>query len=179
MLQNRITLSATNIIIVVTVLAYLVQNILRNGDIIFGLNMYFLAYDYWWQPVSTMFAHGGLMHLVMNMFILFQFGNMIENHWGSKRLVILYFVAGIITSLLTFVYIYYFNNYTNVVGASGAICAIMGYIAFFDKYQRNGIFIWIGLISFAPLFLGLPIAWYAHIFGLIVGYILGVLTRRV
>lgn len=175
MLQNRLTLSATNVLIVITIVAYLVQNILQNGDLLFGLNMYFLAYDYWWQPLSTMFAHGGLMHLIMNMFILFQFGNMIEEYRSAKSLVLLYFITGIITSLLSFGYIYLFDNYTNIVGASGAICALLGYVAYHDKFQRNGMFIWVGLISFAPLLIGLPIAWYAHIIGLTVGYIYALL----
>ena len=177
MLQNRITLSATNIVVVITIIMFLIQNVLQNGDLLFGLNLYFLAYDFYWQPISTMFAHGGIMHLIMNMFVLFQFGNMIEHFRGAKEFLLLYFIAGILTSIISFAYIYYFDPYTNLVGASGAICAIMGYVAYFDKYQRNGIFVWVGLISFAPLLIGLPIAWYAHIIGLVIGYLYAIIRK--
>lgn len=171
MLQNRIALSATNVIIAITIVLFIIQNVLQNGDLLLGLNGYFLVYDFWWQPLSTMFAHGGIMHLVMNMFVLFQFGNMIEQFRGAKEFLLLYFIAGILTSLVSFGYIYFVEPYTNLVGASGAICAILGYVAYYDKYQRNGIFMWVGLISFAPLIIGLPIAWYAHIIGLGIGFL--------
>ena len=172
--ENHWTIS--NIIIAITLVAYFIQTNIMNGGLIMGLNMYFTQ-GLFWQPLSSMFAHGGLGHLAMNMFVLYQFGNLIERYRGRGYFLVLYFVGGILTSLLSFLYIYYLDNYVNLVGASGALCVLMGYIAFVDKYQRKGIITWILLISVAPLLIGLPIAWYAHFIGLAVGFVFGVIRR--
>lgn len=175
--ENRWTL--TNITIGITIIAYLFQtNVFTYGALLMGLNMYFLKASFYWQPVSTMFAHGGLGHLAMNMFVLYQFGNLIERFRGKKELTIIYFGGGILTSFLSFAYIYFLDNQVNLVGASGAICVLMGYIAYFDKVQRNGIITWILIISVAPLLIGLPIAWYSHFIGLAIGFIFGIIRKR-
>jgi membrane associated rhomboid family serine protease len=124
-----------------------------------------------------MFTHGGIAHLGMNMFVLYQFGNIIEKYRGKKEFFIVYFIAGLLTSLLSFAYIYFLDNQVNLVGASGAICALMGYIAYLDKSQRKGIITWVLLISVAPLLIGLPIAWYAHFIGLGLGFFVGILRK--
>ena len=169
--------TATNILIIITVLTYIIQINIPKGGLLFGLNLYFLIYDFWWQPLSTMFAHGGIAHLGMNMFVLWQFGNLIERFRGAKELVFLYLISGLLTSILSFAYIFYLDNNVNLVGASGAICALLGYVAYYDKSQRSGIITWVLLISVAPLIIGLPIAWYAHFIGLAVGFLYGIIRR--
>lgn len=169
--------TATNVIIFITVIMYLIQINTPNGGLIFGLNLYFLVYDFWWQPLSSMFAHGGLAHLGMNMFVLWQFGNLIERSRNAKEMIALYIISGVITSLLSFAYIYYLDNSVNLVGASGAICALLGYVAYYDKAQRSGIITWVLLISVAPLIIGLPIAWYAHFIGLGIGFLYAIIRR--
>ena len=48
-----------------------------------------------YQLVTHMFMHGGLMHLVFNMFALWMFGRVLESVWGPRRFFIFYFVTGI------------------------------------------------------------------------------------
>ena len=179
MLKNfsKKDLTATNILIFITVVMYIIQINTPQGGLLFGLNLYFLVYDFWWQPLSSMFAHGGIAHLGMNMFVLWQFGNLIERGRGKKEIVLLYLISGIATSLLSFAYIFYLDNSVNLVGASGAICALLGYVAYYDKAQRSGIITWVLLISVAPLLIGLPIAWYAHFIGLAIGFIYALIRR--
>ena len=112
------------------------------------------------------------------MFVLWQFGNLIERFIGAKKFVALYLISGLLTSLLSFAYIFYLDNQVNLVGASGAICALLGYVAYYDKAQRSGIITWVLLISVAPLIIGLPIAWYAHFIGLAVGFLYAIITKR-
>lgn len=169
--------TATNILIIITVLTYIIQINIPKGGLLFGLNLYFLIYDFWWQPLSTIFAHGGIAHLGMNMFVLWQFGNLIERFKGAKELIALYLISGLLTSILSFAYIFYLDNQVNLVGASGAICALLGYVAYYDKAQRNGIITWVLLISVAPLIIGLPIAWYAHFIGLALGFLYAIIRR--
>ncbi|QKE28046.1 rhomboid family membrane protein [Arcobacter acticola] len=179
MLKNfsKKDLTVTNILIFITVVMYIIQINTSQGGLLFGLNLYFLIYDFWWQPLSSMFAHGGIAHLGMNMFVLWQFGNLIERGRGKKEIVLLYLISGIATSLLSFAYIFYLDNSVNLVGASGAICALLGYVAYYDKAQRSGIITWVLLISVAPLLIGLPIAWYAHFIGLAIGFIYALIRR--
>jgi membrane associated rhomboid family serine protease len=57
-----------------------------------------------YQLVTHMFMHGGLMHLVFNMFALWMFGRVLESVWGPKRFFIYYFVTGLgAAALHTFV----------------------------------------------------------------------------
>jgi len=168
MLLNRLTF--TNLIIVITFMIYLIQINMSYGNIYLGLNINFLDFKLYYQPLSTMFAHGSWAHIIMNMFVLFQFGNMLEEYLGGFRFLLLYLIGGIATSLISFLFILYvYDGEVNLVGASGAISVILGYIAIIDSYQRKGIIIWILLISFAPLLLGVPVAWYAHLIGFAVG----------
>ena len=142
-----------------------------------GLNLYFLVGGFFWQT-NFYLSHGGIAHLGMNMFVLWQFGNLIEITRGARSFVTLYLVTGILTSFI-FLYIFYVDVRVNLVGASGAICAILGYVVYFDKTQRGGIVTWILLISVAPLLIGLPIAWYAHFIGLFVGFVYAIMHKQI
>lgn len=172
MQQNKV-LTLTNTIILVNIIMFGVQNILHNADLYFGLNPYFFTEQLYHQLLTTMFVHGGIAHILMNMFVLYQFGNNIERLIGIPRYIILYFVGGILTSIGSLAYMYISGDWANLVGASGAICVLLGWYALKDTYQRQGIIIWVLLISFAPLLLGMPIAWYGHIIGFVLGWLLG------
>jgi len=178
MLNNKKLITATNVIILLNIIMYVIQHNMKYGTIIFGLNMYFLQANFWFQPLSSMFVHGSYMHIFMNMFILFQFGSMLEYFKGARFFLIFYLLGGIICSLLSFVFIYYFSPESNLIGASGAICLLLGYIAYVDKMQRKGLLIWILLISFAPLVLGEHIAWFAHIIGFCLGFLYALFSFR-
>lgn len=118
--------------------------------------------------------HGNLTHLLMNMAVLFQFGGLLERYFGGFKFTILYILGGILTSILSFIYIYYSfvfgNNIINLVGASGAISVLLGIMAFLDRSSAKGLLIAILLMSFVPLMMGVNVAWYAHIIGFAVGY---------
>ncbi|MBZ7936366.1 rhomboid family intramembrane serine protease [Campylobacter sp. B0100352/1] len=138
---------------------------------LFGLNILFFKGDYW-QILSSMFLHGGLTHLILNMIVLFQFGSVLEKYLGKIYFLLVYFIGGMFCSLLSVAYIYFFDSNVNLIGASGAICVLMGYFAFLDRKSTLGIIIAILLMSFTPLIMGINIAWYGHIFGFICGFAL-------
>ena len=58
------------------------------------------------QLVSYMFMHGGIMHILFNMFALWMFGNVLENVWGPKRFLIYYMVTGIGAGVLQLLVLY-------------------------------------------------------------------------
>ena len=64
-----------------------------------------------WQYLSSMFMHGDLMHLLLNMFGLWMFGRLLERHWGSSRFLMFYLICGIGGGLIyTWVNSYQFNG---------------------------------------------------------------------
>jgi membrane associated rhomboid family serine protease len=152
---------------------YFVQINIPNGDLYLGLNIYFFINGYYYQILSTIFTHGGFEHLAMNMIVLWQVGNILEHNIGKIRFLILYLIGGVLTSLGTLAYMYYFDDFSNVVGASGAISVLFGYIALKIKEQRLGMGIYILLISFVPILFGMNIAWYSHLIGFVIGIFSG------
>jgi len=95
---NAIPPVVKNLIIINAIMllaTYVLQ--LRGFDLtkILGLH-YFASPDFRpYQLVTHMFMHGGIMHLVFNMFALWMFGRVLENVWGPKRFFIYYFATGL------------------------------------------------------------------------------------
>lgn len=72
------------------------------GSVFVPATLDFLALYYFespkfqfWQPISHMFMHGGLMHLFFNMFALYSFGSALEHFWGSKKFIFFYLSCGL------------------------------------------------------------------------------------
>ena len=64
-------------------------------DDLLGLH-FFLAPDFrLYQFVTYMFMHGGLTHILFNMFAVWMFGRVMESYWGARRFLIYYFVCGL------------------------------------------------------------------------------------
>jgi len=66
-----------------------------------------------WQPLSHMFMHGGLMHIAFNMYALWAFGSPLEQIWGRNKFLFFYFSAGLGAAL-----IHTLANYYQVHSAS-------------------------------------------------------------
>ncbi|WP_096018797.1 rhomboid family intramembrane serine protease [Campylobacter lanienae] len=141
-------------------------------SIFFGLNELFFAGAYW-QILTSMFIHGSFMHILMNMIVLYQFGMILERYLGWIKFGILYIFGGVITGFLSLGYLAFES--VNLVGASGAISVLLGFLAYIDKFNRKGLIVVILLVSFAPLLMGISVAWYAHLIGFGVGYLAGFL----
>jgi membrane associated rhomboid family serine protease len=73
-----------------------------------------------WQFVSHMFMHGGIMHIVFNMYALWAFGSPLESMWGRNKFIFFYFAAGLgAGALYTLVNYYQFNSIYEQIIASG------------------------------------------------------------
>ncbi|MBI3405600.1 MAG: rhomboid family intramembrane serine protease [Acidobacteria bacterium] len=53
-----------------------------------------------WQPVTYMFLHGGIWHILLNMLVLWMFGQDLERTWGTRRFYIYYFITGVGAGLI-------------------------------------------------------------------------------
>lgn len=73
-----------------------------------------------WQFVSSMFMHGGVMHILFNMYALWAFGSPLEQMWGRNKFLFFYFAAGLGAGLLyTLVNYYQFNTIYEKLLATG------------------------------------------------------------
>ena len=149
-----------------------------------------------WYPFFThIWLHGSLFHLLSNMWMLFIFGDNVEDRLGSVRYLAFYALGGISAGVVQ----YFFTTHEAIpaLGASGAIAAVMGaYLLFFPRSR---------VVTFVPVFLfgwfveipsvlflgvwfltqvfsglaalGMPaglggVAWWAHIGGFLFGLLL-------
>ena len=85
--------------------------------------------------VTYMFIHGGWLHLIGNLLLLYLTGPFIEDVWGRPIFIAFYVIAGIFSG---FMFSLYYPNFTGpLIGASGAVAGLMG--AFLIRYWRTKI----------------------------------------
>jgi membrane associated rhomboid family serine protease len=143
--------------------------------------------------LTSMFLHGSPAHLFGNLLFLWVFGNDIEHRWGRGRYLLLYLLGGVAASLahvLTDP-----GSTVPIIGASGAIAAVMGaYLVCYPATRVKTIIffgfmllrkikaVWLLLVWFALQFLLVGadsgVAWAAHVGGFVFGVLVGVLWRR-
>jgi len=159
---------------------------ITNGDRLFTL-------------ITSMFLHGGIMHIAGNMLFLWIFGDNIEAVIGSVLFLLFYISGGLFASaahILT-------DPLSTIptIGASGAISAVMGaYLIMFPKSRIKMIFIlffkkfhipaflflifWFlqqilsGVTTFSSVETGGGVAWWAHIGGFVFGILIGFLLKQ-
>jgi membrane associated rhomboid family serine protease len=148
-----------------------------------------------------MFLHGGWTHFIGNMWVLYLFGDAVEDRMGPARYLVFYLLCGLAAGLT-----HYFTNPLSsvpTVGASGAIAGVMGaYLVLFPKAQ---VFTLIPIL-FIPFFVQIPavvflgiwfasqlvsgtlslvsqpsyegVAWWAHVGGFVAGIVLLPLFKK-
>lgn len=87
---------------------------------------------------TSMFLHGGWMHVLGNMWFLYIFGDNVEDHLGHFKYLVFYLLSGLI-AMATQVAIYPHSG-VPTVGASGAIAGVLG--AYFILYPRARVLTW-------------------------------------
>ncbi|HML42819.1 MAG TPA: rhomboid family intramembrane serine protease [Hyphomicrobium zavarzinii] len=145
--------------------------------------------------ITSMFLHGGILHIASNLWTLWVFGPALEDRLGSGRFVLLYLLSGIAAAVVHVIF-----NFSSAVPTLGASGAIAGVIA---AYARRFPYAWVNIlqpIAFIPIFFMMPalafaglwfltqimqaagslalpsgaggIAWWAHIGGFLAGLFL-------
>ena len=145
----------------------------------------------WATTLTSLFLHGGWMHLIFNMLFLWVFGDNIEDSMGHVRFIVFYLLCGVIATLIYVVMSV--DSEVPLVGASGAISGILGaYLVLHPKARLLVLFMHIiplrlpaivvllGWIGFQFLSLGSEsnTAWWAHIGGFFAGMVLIAPFRR-
>ncbi|MDM0928845.1 rhomboid family intramembrane serine protease [Clostridium perfringens] len=88
----------------------------------------------YYRLVTSMFLHGGIVHLLFNMYALYILGDFIERIYGAKKYLAIYFVSGIVASIFSL----YFSPVMGV-GASGAIFGLLGAALVFAYNEKDRI----------------------------------------
>lgn len=157
---------------------------------------------YLWTLITHMFVHGGIAHLLINMFVLFSLGNLCEKIIGKKRFVWFYLISGIFAGVLSVILAGFFGTSelgarifgspdVFMVGASGAIFAIAGlYVLLLPRLKFMIIFLpFFSLPAFIMVPLVLVVMWglsiignwpignVAHFGGFLAGVIYGLYLR--
>ncbi len=153
----------------------------------------------WWTLGSSMFLHGGMMHLIGNMLFLWVFADNIEATIGPWRFLVFYLLGGLIAGVAHTL----FNPESIVpaVGASGAISAVLGaYLVMFPGSRIKVLILIFFTSASVPAFLFLGfwivqqmisgvgsistvdldtggVAWWAHIGGFVFGFLAGFYFR--
>ena len=144
--------------------------------------------------LTSMFLHGGYMHIAGNMLYLWIFGNNVEDSMGRGRFLVFYLLTGSIASVAQVLASP--NSPLPTIGASGAIAGVLGaYIVLFPRARVHaliflGYFVratqlpaiivlgfWFvlqlfnGLLAFGMTQMG-GVAWFAHVGGFVAGLLL-------
>jgi membrane associated rhomboid family serine protease len=147
----------------------------------------------WLTLITSMFLHGGVMHIAGNMLYLWIFGNNIEDLIGPAKFLLFYIGGGLVAAFAHIVTAP--NSLVPTVGASGAVSAVLG--AYLVAYPRARVVCLVFLVVFVQLItvpamvvlifwfviqalqgvatLGVGrtagVAWFAHIGGFIAGVV--------
>ena len=135
-----------------------------------------------WQPITYLFFHGGIWHVLINMFVLWMFGSELEKFWGKKEFLRFFFITGIGSGLITI--LFSLSSTNPVVGASGAIYGVLlaygllfpnrlVYLYFLIPIKVKYLVILIGAIAFfSSLNPGNSnISHLTHLSGMVIGFI--------
>jgi membrane associated rhomboid family serine protease len=166
----------TYAIIAVCVLVFALQNLPNSPVTTYGAYRPALTELLPWTMITSIFLHGSILHILFNMYSLFVFGPILEQHLGRARFLALYLLAGFGGSVAVLL----LNPQGAVLGASGAIFGLMS--AFFVIQRgvgRNNVQIL--LVIGLNLVLGfiLPgVSWQAHVGGLVVGALVALIYSR-
>ncbi len=138
----------------------------------------------WWRLFTAMFLHGGMTHILMNMFSLYLIGRGLDMYFEKKAYVSIYLFSGLLGGLASL----YIHPNSVGIGASGAIFGVFGALAGFFLAHRHKIapqskaFMKdFGIVLGLNLVLGLSmpsIDVSAHIGGLLVGLIGGFVISK-
>ena len=181
-------LIALNVVIFAMEIAIGPYPIVQNGQVVnevvlfLGLARVVLPQQPW-TILTAIFLHGGFSHIIFNMISLYFLGSFFIRAAGERNFLAVFFLGGLAGNAL---YILLAPPNVIGIGASGAVFAIGGALAVLVPRVPVFIFfipipmpLWIAIIIFFLLsFFFSGIAWQAHLGGLLLGLVAGLIFRR-
>ncbi|MBI4372078.1 MAG: rhomboid family intramembrane serine protease [Elusimicrobia bacterium] len=176
--------SALKFLLLANVAAFLVARLVGPPiELIFGLVPREVVSQHWvWQPVTYLFLHGSVWHLLFNLFALWMFGMPVQAQWGGGEFLKYYFLCGVGAALVSIAVAP--HSPIPVIGASGAIYGLLVafamlypdavvYLYFLIPVRAAHMAILFGLLEFFAGASGTTpgIARFAHLGGMVTGYL--------
>lgn len=176
----------TRALIVANVVIFLLEMLFARGLIetfaLWPLGPNFMP----WQLLTYAFLHGGMFHLLFNMFAVFMFGSDLERIWGARRYLLFYTVCALSAALMQQIVTLSSAAQYPTLGASGAVFGLLlGYARYFPNRQLMLLFppipmkarTFVILYGLLELVLGVTgtqqgVAHFAHLGGLVGGFLL-------
>lgn len=121
----------TYMLIYINILFYVLSIIYNSFYNSMVLNPSKILNGEYYRLLSCIFMHGGIIHLLCNMYCLYVIGPQVESFFGKIKYIVIYLLSGIIGSLMSL-------SITNSIslGASGAIFGLLGSILYFGYHYR-------------------------------------------
>ncbi|HLG59696.1 MAG TPA: rhomboid family intramembrane serine protease [Vicinamibacterales bacterium] len=143
-IPSRTTPYVTIVLVVVNVLVFLYQLSLGElvNELVFDFGLVPAGFS-WANVLTSMFLHGGFLHVAGNMLYLWIFGDNVEDRMGHGRFLAFYLLCGTAAALAQTMMVP--DSPVPMVGASGAIAGVMG--AYFVLYPRSRI------VTLLPIFI--------------------------
>jgi len=142
--------------------------------------------------LTAIFLHGSWSHVIFNMLYLWVFGDNIESTFGHFGFLMFYLIGGVFANLAHVAFSW--GSAVPVVGASGAIAAVMGaYLALYPNSRIMTLIFyfpvvlpayyyllfWLGMQFFNVLGGSIGVAWWAHIGGFLFGYLVAIIFIKI
>jgi len=135
---NNMTLILIGINVVLFFLSSSNSNMIYYGSLI---PIFVIREHYYWQFITYMFFHSSMTHLLFNMLGLFFFGSQVEKRIGSWEFLLFYLLTGLLAGVFSFaVYVWTDNYVVILLGASGAVFAVLLAFAVFFPFARIYVF---------------------------------------
>jgi membrane associated rhomboid family serine protease len=138
-----------------------------------------------WTPVTAIFIHGDLIHLIGNMLFLFVFGNTLENEFGADKTLGVFFLGGVFSFIIS---AFFYGMKTTMIGASAAIFTLMAIVMLTKPLRFSWLFLMpLGLVALLYLLFNIAATYYgkgggvgylAHVIGFLIGFPFGVVWSR-
>jgi len=126
-----------------------------------------------WRLLTAMFIHGDILHVFSNMIGLLLFGATVENSASKLKFLVIYFISGLIGNIFSLILLP-INAIS--LGASGGVFGLIGAAFVLITLEKDKSLILLGviyLLYFVFTSLAPDINLWAHLFGLLVGILLG------
>ncbi len=143
-IHRKFRYSYTNVtlkLIIANVIVFMFTMVSRNLTTYLAMIPGAVLYNHWyWQFLTYMFVHGGIGHLFFNMFGLWVFGSPVERQIGSNEFLLFYLLTGTLSGIFSFIAYLIAGVNVVLVGASGAIFAVLFAFAVFYPTARIFLF---------------------------------------
>ena len=173
--MNRISPTVKQLLII-NVIFYFGSSMSLNTEFIYSLfSLHFPENpDFkFWQLITHMFMHGGILHLAFNMFALWMFGSAIESIFGSRRFIFFYITCGLGAALAQIGFLYYsFYFNLDILTSSGYDSQSVLNLLMEGRYNTNwgNILGADGLLGFNTSFLATMVGASGAIMGVLVAF---------